>query len=1250
RRLSLPSTLSSLAEMAFAGCPLDSVGYAASTPILADESVFDVDTYLNAVLTTPNATLSSVQSTIPWSRFNHIIASDGSSGFVVNGDEFEYEGILYTIISLEEKTCQTKDGTGDTMLDHHPDYVAGNRVSGNIVIPSKVSFEGEEYTVVKIGDKGFCNQRGLTSVVLPETVKEIGTFAFCGCSGLESINIPDGVTVLQWYLFNGCSSLRSVELPASVTLIREHAFAECAGLTSINIPESVTQMDFAVFMNCTGLTSVSLPASLTSIGNMDFMGCSNLEEISYAASEPVSAEENLFLDETYRQATLSMPNATLAAVQSSVPWNKFLRITASDGSVVPFATEVILSQTAAELKVGETVTLQATVIPENATERTVTWTSDNEEVASVDTDGKVTAISLGEATITATCGPVSATCKVTVVLTPVENVTLSAESLDLVEGETATLTATVAPADATDKTITWTSDNDEVATVSADGEVTAVKAGTATITATTANGMSATCSVTVTAKIIDATDLILSQTTAELKVGETVTLGATVIPENTTDKTVTWTSDNEEVATVDAEGKVTAISLGEATITATCGDVTATCMVTVVPTPVENVTLSNTSLNLTEGETATLTATVAPADATDKTLTWSSSDASVATVSETGEVTAVKAGTANITVESTNGLSATCAVTVTIKGDEFEYEGIIYTVIDSNARTCKTKDGSEEGGNISTGNAYVGGLVIPATAFDGLYDYSVIGIGKYGFYGQDNLSSITLPSGLSFLGDYAFVGCHAITDVTYMADEPVSAQDNIFESDVYRTGSLNMPNAPLAIIMSTMPWQKFMHVEASDGSLIVPQNSDSLEFDGITYIVIDDEADLLRTKDGTADGEASGNVADGNLEIPGTVSTNYRDYTVTEIGDYSFSGNSHLLSVTIPATIEHIGTGAFSDCERLTSLVWLGHTPLQSGVLEEIGNPNLLLYVDSVQYAPEGLDHNIVADGICDNLVLTPGYPFTPLKTFTAKHSEITKEFTQLTPIDGCAGWETLAIPFEPTEITAPDGRALVPFAVFSDIFTQCPFWLYEADTDGEWKEASEVRQSVPYIVSMPDNDSYDDQYRIHGAVTFSTDQETVIAPETTAPYITTWSSGREFRSLWLPLDDEMAADAMGLNVGIDDLTDSDGELLAPGSAFHADVLPIPLEAYVTRIDGRRYMPVRGDQSFIKMIEGDNGLRISVDLGRIILSSDSDRTVDIITIDGVLLRRAYVKAGVGYRIENLTRGIYIVAGRKITVK
>ena len=170
-------------------------------------------------------------------------------------------------------------------------------------------------------------------------------------------------------------------------------------------------------------------------------------------------------------------------------------------------TDVSLNQSELTLEIGGTATLTATVAPENATDKSVTWESDKENIATVDNSGKVTAIKDGTAVITATtANGKTATCSVTVnaAVISVESVSLNKEEITLEIGGTETLTATVSPESATDKTVTWTSDKENIATVDNTGKVTAVAAGTAIITAKTANGKTATCSVTVNAPITNA--------------------------------------------------------------------------------------------------------------------------------------------------------------------------------------------------------------------------------------------------------------------------------------------------------------------------------------------------------------------------------------------------------------------------------------------------------------------------------------------------------------------------------------------------------------------------------------------------------------------------------------------------------------------------------------------------------------------------------------------------------------------------
>ena len=245
-------------------------------------------------------------------------------------------------------------------------------------------------------------------------------------------------------------------------------------------------------------------------------------------------------------------------------------------------SSVSLDKTSVSLNVGESVTLAATVKPDNATNKTVSWSSSNASVASVDASGKVSAVAEGTATITAKAGDKTATCSVTVKksVVAVSSITLDKSSLELTEGETATLVATVKPDNATDKTVTWTSDKASVATVDASGKVTAKAEGTATITAK-AGDKTATCSVTVKKNTVAVESVTLDKSSLELTEGETATLTASVKPDNATNKTVTWSSSNQSVATVDQNGTVTAVAEGNTTITAKAGDKTATCTVTV---------------------------------------------------------------------------------------------------------------------------------------------------------------------------------------------------------------------------------------------------------------------------------------------------------------------------------------------------------------------------------------------------------------------------------------------------------------------------------------------------------------------------------------------------------------------------------------------------------------------------------------------------------------------------------------------
>lgn len=335
-----------------------------------------------------------------------------------------------------------------------------------------------------------------------------------------------------------------------------------------------------------------------------------------------------------------------------------------EGPITPskvVVTSVSLSKTEADLVVGSTLQLTATVNPSNATEKTVTWTSSNTTVASVTPTGLVTANAAGTANITASCGGKSATCKISA-KKPVASVELDQTEITLDAEETYTLKATVKPDDATDKTVVWESSKTSVATVDNNGKVKGIDNGVASVTAT-CGGKAASCKVNVVVKV---KSVSLNQPSATIAVGEEpLTLTATISPNNAADKSVIWTSSNSSVATVN-NGVVTAVDAGTTTITADASGKTATCEVTVIIL-VESVELNKTELIIKEGTSETLEATVKPVNATNKTVTWTSSNTTVATVDSNGRVEAKVPGTSVITATS-GEKSATCYVTVTKQG------------------------------------------------------------------------------------------------------------------------------------------------------------------------------------------------------------------------------------------------------------------------------------------------------------------------------------------------------------------------------------------------------------------------------------------------------------------------------------------------------------------------------------------------------------------------------------------------------
>ena len=357
-------------------------------------------------------------------------------------------------------------------------------------------------------------------------------------------------------------------------------------------------------------------------------------------------------------------------------------------------TGVVLDHRELKADIGQTVTLTATVLPAEAANPKVSWEAVPKGIVELTADGAlcaVKAVKAGKAAVLVTTedGGFTTICTVTVLPVPAESVTLDRETVSLVLGnpaaDTATLTATVFPENATDKTVIWSAEPADAVKLTdyKDGRCTvkALKVGETVVTATAADGgFTTTCTVTVS--LIAAESIELDRNELNLIVGDpaadTAMLTATVFPENAADKTVRWSVDKtgyiELTDNGDGSCTVKALKVGETVVTATTADggFTATCTVTVVPVAAESVELNRDELNLIWGDpaadTATLTATVFPENALNKTVSWNAVPKGVVELTVDGAVCTVKAlkegEVVVMAIADDGGFTTICTVTV----------------------------------------------------------------------------------------------------------------------------------------------------------------------------------------------------------------------------------------------------------------------------------------------------------------------------------------------------------------------------------------------------------------------------------------------------------------------------------------------------------------------------------------------------------------------------------------------------------
>ncbi len=339
---------------------------------------------------------------------------------------------------------------------------------------------------------------GVGILTFGQDINTIGSWAFYGCDNLISMTLPESVTNIRGAAFYQCSNLTSIILPDDISSIENYAFADCSSLVEIVLPKQLTTIEHNTFNGCSSLLEILLPESLTSIGEFAFANCHSLTNISVLPKTPPSGGRLMF--DSTNNCPIYVPTESIDTYLNTQYWNDYsARIFPADAVHV---SSISLNKNTMELSVGKSETLVATILPSNATNKSVTWSSNNTSVATVSSTGEVMAKALGSAIITVKTsdGGKTATCSVTVSAEniSVTGVSVNPPSLSMAVGDTQIIYANITPSDATDNTVAWSSSNTAIATVSSSGIVTAKAIGTATITARTNDGgLTASCNVSV---------------------------------------------------------------------------------------------------------------------------------------------------------------------------------------------------------------------------------------------------------------------------------------------------------------------------------------------------------------------------------------------------------------------------------------------------------------------------------------------------------------------------------------------------------------------------------------------------------------------------------------------------------------------------------------------------------------------------------------------------------------------------------
>ena len=727
--------------------------------------------------------------------------------------------------------------------------VIAKDANGAALSGRSATFTSDNVSVASVSGSGVVSAAGSGSATVLVTVDGVTTSARVTVTPVIQAAAAVSVTPAQMLLTVGDSSaLRPVVTDASGNVLTSRAStwsSSNASVASVSSAGTVLAVSAGTArVSCTvegkvGYSDVTVTAAVQPVVSISISPANATllaNGFAQMTANPVDAQGRTVSGATiaWSSSSPSIATITTTGLVSALSAGATV-ITASAGGrlatavvtvnpvVVPVAS-VVVTPASASIIVGQTQQLAATAKDVSAnvlSGRTTIWSSSNTTAATVSSSGLVTTSATGTATISATVDGVSGTTAITVIPVPVATVSVTPSSSSLTVGQTQQLSATPKDASSTalsGRTVTWTSSASSIATVSSTGLVTAVAAGSATITATT-EGINGTASVTVSAAVTPVASVSVSPSSTSLTVGQTQQLSATAkdaAANALSGRTVTWATSNSSIATVSSSGLMSAVGAGSATVTATSEGVVGSATITVSATqaPVATVAVSPTSSSLTVGQTQQLGVTTKDAASnilTGRTVTWTSANSSIATVSSTGLVTAVAEGSATITATS-EGRSATATITVnsasnTVSKIEVYPGGLLYVVGDTGTFFFIPKK--------ADGSVYMPSAGFGTTATGPYYGMGQTNCGTDGCY--QKTSAQNLASGSTPQCGKLSVGVSPVSSATVLGDYNMCVVSNV--ADSLHIFDSSVPSGG-AIVNSGFGFYAYLYLYGNGSSMI----------------------------------------------------------------------------------------------------------------------------------------------------------------------------------------------------------------------------------------------------------------------------------------------------------------------------------------------------------------------------------------------------------------------------------------------